>query len=194
MKFDIENYRGNYAMHCKTEKEARDFCSYLKDTGRRWITGEPYDDKTKWNIFEENTVYYFNEGVYGECNIAMESGYKIIKWEGFMDNKFTKSDLKTGDVTLRRDGTTEIYNGELNMFITKEGWNDVENIHNDLTSTLFKEADIMAVRRPHSKHECGFYAFDSNCGELVYERKEVEEMTLEEVCRFLGKEIKIIKG
>lgn len=194
MKFDIENYNGNYAMHCKTEKEARDFCSYLKDIGRRWIGGESYDDKTKWNMFKENTVYYFNEGVYGECNIARESGYKIIEWEDFMNNKFTKSDLKTGDVILRRDGTTEIYNGELNMFIAKEDWNDAKNIHNDLTSTLFKEADIMAVRRPHSKYECGFYAFDSNYGELVYERKEVEEMTLEEVCRLLGKEIKIIKG
>jgi hypothetical protein len=52
----------------------------------------------------------------------------------------------------------------------------------------------MAVRRPCTKGDCCFNAFEHNYGTLVYERKEVEEMTLEEVCKALGKEIKIVKG
>lgn len=192
MKFDIENYKGKYVMHCKTGKEARDFCSYLKDIGRRWLSGKSYDDKTKWNMFKENTVYYFNEGGYGEYNLAKKGGYKVIEWEDFMNNKFTKADLKTGDVILRRNGNTEICNCELNMLITQQGWNDLNDISNDLTDCCYG-SDIMAVRRPRNKCDCAFSAFEFKRGELVYERKEVEEMTLEEVCKLLGKEIKIIK-
>ena len=27
MKFNIDDYKGEYAMHCKTEEEAKDFCN-----------------------------------------------------------------------------------------------------------------------------------------------------------------------
>jgi hypothetical protein len=55
------------------------------------------------------------------------------------------------------------------------------------------EFDIVAVRRPKYKRDCQFSAFDDDMGTLIYERQEVEEMTLEQVCKLLGKEIKIIK-
>ena len=110
-----------------------------------------------------------------------------------MNNTFTKADLQTGDVILRRDGTTEIYNGELGMFITKDGWNDLDTERNDLTNCISSEFDIVAVRRPRNKFDCVFDAFVKERGELVYERKEVEELTLAEVCKLLGKEIKIIQ-
>ena len=63
----------------------------------------------------------------------------------------------------------------------------------DLTHVRDEEYDIVAVRRPRYKGDCMFKAFEFELGELVYERKEVEEMTLAEVCKLLGKEIKIIK-
>ena len=110
-----------------------------------------------------------------------------------MNREFTKADLKTGDVVMRRDGSTEIVNCELEMFITKTGWNDFDNTREDLTNILKEEYDIIAVRRPRCKADCQFDAFELNWGKLVYERKEVEEMTLAEVCKLLGKEIKIVK-
>lgn len=110
-----------------------------------------------------------------------------------MNKTFTKADLKTGDVILRRNGETEIINGELKMCITKNGWNDLDDIYTDLTSKFGQEWDVIAVRHPKEKFECRFDAFKRNRGTLVYERKEVEEMTLEQVCKLLGKEIKIIK-
>ena len=107
---------------------------------------------------------------------------------------FTKEDLKTGDVLLRRDGAVEIYNGELDMLILQENWNDPSHIRLDLTSDIISDADIMAIRRPVQKSDCVFRAFEKGYerGVLVYQREEVEEMTLKEVCELLGKEIKII--
>lgn len=111
-----------------------------------------------------------------------------------MNKKFTKADLKSGDVVLRRNGVVEIVCREANSLILKDRFNYLSNVNDDLTSGLgFAEWDIIAVRRPRNPQECQFKAFDKRYGELVYERKETEEMTLEEVCKALGKEIKIVK-
>ena len=192
MKFDINDYKGKYVMHCKTEKEANDFCTYLDSIGKKWCSGDRYIDFNNYDYYQKNTVYYFNENLYGKIE-PVNADYTILEWEDFMNNTFTKSDLRTGDVILRRDGTTEIYNGELGMFITKDGWNDLDTERNDLTNCISSEFDIVAVRRPRNKFDCVFDAFVKERGELVYERKEVEEMTLAEVCKLLGKEIKIIQ-
>ena len=39
MKFNIDNYKGKYVMHCKTEEEAKIFCKYLHSIGRMWNNG-----------------------------------------------------------------------------------------------------------------------------------------------------------
>ena len=111
-----------------------------------------------------------------------------------LTTSFTKADLQTGDVCKQRNGVVQIYMKDLSMFITTDGWNKAESFHDDLTHIYGDEYDIVAVRRPTKQHHCQFSAFDSKLGDLVYERVEPEEMTLEEVCRLLGKEIKIVKN
>ena len=192
MKFDINDYKGKYVMHCKTEKEANDFCTYLDSIGKKWCSGDRYIDSNNYDYYQKNTVYYFNENLYGKIE-CVDDDYTILEWENFMNSTFTKADLKTGDVILLRDGETEICNCELGTLIVKNGWDDLNSFNNDLTCCITKDYDIVAVRRPREKGDCIFNAFKFEFGELVYERKEVEEMTLAEVCKLLGKEIKIIK-
>ena len=113
-----------------------------------------------------------------------------------MDNKFTKADLKSGDVILRRDGSVEIVCLETGTLIRKDEFNMLDELTDDLTDIFNDEDsdDVIAVRRPKQPYECQFCAFDEGFGELVYERgDESEEMTLEEICKALGKEIKIVK-
>lgn len=194
MKFNINDYKGNYVMNCKTEEEAINFCSYLHSIGRTWRQGSSYRSNTRWEEYRKDTVYYFNEGVYGnKQRIIHDKSYTILEWSNFKKKEFTKEDLRTGDVIQRRNGAVEIVNHELGMFITKTGWNDFRHISNDLTSIFDSRFDIVKVRRPEEKSDCQFCAIEMDFGELVYERKEVEEMTLAEVCQLLGKEIKIIK-
>lgn len=196
MKFDINNYKGKYVMHCKTEEEASDFCNYLDSIGKKWNSGSFYDDHTNYSDYKSNTVYYFNNDTYGSLYQATKDNCTILEWEDFMNKEFTKADLKTGDVVIRRNGDVEIVNRELEMFIRQNGWNDLDNTREDLMDMLGDDGyDIVAVRRPINKKDCCFDAFKYQCGTLVYERKEkeVKEMTLEQVCKLLGKKIKIIK-
>lgn len=193
MTFDINNYKGKYVMHCKTEEEAIDFCNYLHSVGRRWTFEESYASDTKWQNYKSDTAYNFNQGSFTSISWYKDLNYTILEWSDFMNNKFTKADLKTGDVVLRRDGSTEIVMRELGTLVTKTGWNDLSSIKEDLTSVNGSYADIMVVRRPCEKRDCQFRAFNYGWGELIYKRKEVEEMTLEEVCKALGKEVKIVK-
>jgi hypothetical protein len=112
-----------------------------------------------------------------------------------MKKAFTKADLKNGDVIKRRDGTVQIVCLETGTCICPNGgFDSVSDINNDLTYRSWSSGDIMEVRRPRAERHCSFKAFDAKYGELVYERSEPEEMTLEEVCKALGKEIKIVKG
>jgi hypothetical protein len=111
-----------------------------------------------------------------------------------VNDSFTKADLKTGDVCKQRNGLVQIYIKDLDMFICEGGWNGAAKFNENLTHLNGKDFDIIAVRRPVRQADCVFTAFTDQYGELVYERKEPEEMTLEEVCRLLGKEIKIVKS
>ncbi len=109
---------------------------------------------------------------------------------------FTKADLKTGDVILRREGDVEIVIKELKALVRSDGeYNEFDGIKDDLTSVYGTERDIVAVRRPRYSYECVFSAFEYKRGTLIYDREqeEVEEMTLAEVCKLLGKNIKIIQ-
>lgn len=199
MRFNIDDYKGKYVMHCKTEEEAKDFCMYLHNIGKKWRVGNSYSEETYYVQHREHTAYNFNDG--GYCNVRdyRHWGYTILEWSDFMNKEFTKADLRTGDVILRRNGDVEIVNRELDMLICSNGgWNDLDDILEDLTyrsRICGDKLDIIEVRRPQVKSQCCFSALKSakHYGTLVYERKEVEEMTLAEVCKLLGKEIKIVK-
>ena len=185
MKFDINDYKGKYVMHCKTEEEAREFVAYLKTTG--------WDHDWSLACYYGANLCHFNEGMWGSIKFAIDHDYTILEWSDFMNKEFTKADLRTGDVVMQRNGVIQIANRELGMFITEDWWNDMDGFNSNLTHIDGEEFDIIAVRRPRKKTDCTFKAFEYKSGTLVYERKEVEEMTLAEVCRLLGKEIKIVK-
>lgn len=108
--------------------------------------------------------------------------------------EFTKQDLQNGDVVKIRDGSIGIAIPDKNIIIFGTTGYNVLNEYNDDMTFVAKQDDIIAVRRPERPVQCTFGGYYDDKGELVYERKEVEEMTLEEVCKALGKEIKIVKS
>ena len=193
MKFYINDYKGKYAMHCKTEEEAKDFCNYLHSIGKKWIGGGKYNEDSFYCYYQERSVYYFNRDQYGYIQEAKDKHYTILEWEDFMNKEFTKGNLKTGDVVKYKCGEVGIVNRNFEMIIGTDGWIDLNTISEDLTDKLNNNYDIIAVRRPTAQCHCQFKAFEQEWGTLVYEREEVEEMTLAEVCKLLGKNIKIVK-
>lgn len=163
MRFDINDYKGKYVMHCKTKEEAESFCKYLDSTGRTWCNGDSYLKSTEWYCYKDKTIYYFNNSTFSNIE-NITSDYKILEWEDFMNKEFTKADLKTGDVILRRNGDVEIVNRELDMLICKNcGWNDLKSIQEDLTDICGEIFNIVKVKRPNKKSDCCFNAMENDC-------------------------------
>lgn len=102
---------------------------------------------------------------------------------------FTKKDLKNMDFV-------EYQNGKIRMVVDdtlvgQESFGLLRD-YSDALINIYStsgDLDIMKVYR-------GVYTFDNAiCGTVVFDRDRdvAEEMTLEEVCKALGKNIKIVK-
>lgn len=87
MNFNIENYKGKYVMHCKTEEEAKVFCIYLDSIGHKWCSGVSYLSKNYWNAYKASTCYNFNTDNYCNKQYYEIKGYIILEWSDFMSKK-----------------------------------------------------------------------------------------------------------
>lgn len=107
MKFKLEEYQDTqnltFAMHCKTVKEAESFCRFLDREGRKLIfsfdgkSGGYLENKKLWFLYEENTVYYFNNGAIFEYSVAknLRENVKILEWSDYMED--TLKPFRIGD-------------------------------------------------------------------------------------------------
>lgn len=107
------------------------------------------------------------------------------EWLEPYDEVKTKEDLKDGDVVTLRNGDRLLYcDGQFKdlTYPHHNGICDTYDIEDDLTSDSDDNDDIMKVERPLSYYE-------------VFNREDkVREMTVEEISKALGYEVKIIKG
>ncbi len=85
MNFNIEDYKGKYVMHCKTEEEAKVFCAYLDSLGRIWYTGDSYLSTSYWHTYKESMCYNFNAGTYCDKEYYKKENYTILEIEDFME-------------------------------------------------------------------------------------------------------------
>lgn len=106
----------NVCMHCRTREEAEDFCNEMHKAGLTWSSGISYL-KMKWfSIYENNTCYCFNEGVYGDIKQAKNKGYTILEWSDYRgteppkdEEQEKKMELKIDDKPLNYQEATGIY-------------------------------------------------------------------------------------
>lgn len=191
MKFDITKYPGKYCMHCATKAEAEEFEKCLRKQGSFLLSRD--SSFLSWSICESDTVYFFNNHSYDHIDYAKENGYEILEWKNF----FTKNQLVDGDIVMYATGVTAIYVSHFNCFTT--GYSETVHLNeytDDLHNKRNENHNIVAVRRPQNYAECRLDIFKEGeeKGVLIYSAtEEVEEMTMEEVCAALGKNIKIVK-
>ena len=82
MKFNIDDYKGKYVMHCKTEEEVRSFCDYLRRARNR----KGYSVYSHIDRFKSKTAYNFNNGMVGDVDFYSSSGYTVLEWSNFMND------------------------------------------------------------------------------------------------------------
>ena len=115
--------------------------------------------------------------------------------EGYYQ-KFNKPDLKNGDIVTYRNGVKGIVFLEFDAIISDdfERYIPLESISYDLKDKWYVIGDgwdVVKVQRARDIHQFMKSRWDD--APIVWERQETVEMTLAEVCKALGKNVKIVK-
>lgn len=204
--FDFEKYKGrDYLIHVSSKDEFDDFIEVLNSHCDRVVIN--YVNNKTDGYYYYSTCKSISPGsilpdliteVF-ETSVITIHRQTILEWSDFMDKKiFTKADLKNGDVIKRRNGNVGIVCVDTGTIIVGRGWDSLDEINPDLTfkPSSSGQSDIVKVLRPTKPSDCQFDAFSCNLGTLVYDRErddpEVEEMTMDDVCKALGKRVKIV--
>lgn len=188
---EFKNKDNKIAVHCKTEEEAIDFCKQMYKHGMKWNGGFSYLDYTNYRIYREGTCY-IAKGEYCFKNYYEKRGYTILEWSDYMQEEFTKSDLKDGMVVKHRNGDKRMVISE--ALIGENGYADQNCFREDLTHRYFKDLDIVGVYAIQEYNNFADMLSDYNL-ELIWERKEPKKMTVEEMRKKLeeltGEEIEV---
>lgn len=81
--FRLEEHRGNYVMHCSTDKMAETFLKFLHKQGKSWRTGESYLEETSFECYRKDICYLFNEGMFCDLKCAKEFKFTILEFDDF---------------------------------------------------------------------------------------------------------------
>ena len=162
----------------------------------KWRNGESYLKNTNYGMCNEGTCYY-GDGEWSSLDIAEKYNYKILEWSDYMQKEFTKADLKDGMVVEQRNGN--MYLVLAGKAVRKGRCNRIDGYTDDLKwegRTGYTGGDIVKVYRitPESLG-CIEDVFIKSNLELIWERKEPEKMTVEEMRKKLeeltGEEIEV---
>lgn len=93
---EFKDKNNKFAVHCKTEEEAKDFCNQMYEHGMKGVGEWDYSSNTFWYYYRNNTCYG-NYGTYGTTYHFNEHSYTILEWSDYMKKEFTKTDLKKWD-------------------------------------------------------------------------------------------------
>ena len=202
-KFNFEFWKNKKVlMCCKTEEEAEDFCTVMHKVGLRWVDGESYISYSGYESSgeesSEGVIYYnFNEGDYSYDLSSFSKDYIILNWSHYMskEKKFTKSDLKNGDMCVCRNGKVYCAIVDTGCLLRTSGYNALSDYEEDLRTEPY-EFDIVQVFRPTACYENCFDCYKN--GKLVYDRYKEEsvEVSIEEIAEWKKvnpKQIKIVE-
>lgn len=179
-KFNWDEFKEvKFAVHCKTEEEAKDFCRQMYKHGMVWGSGNSYLSCTHYEKYKDKTCYD-GQGVYQSYYHFKKYRYEILEWSDYMDKEFTKADLRDGMVVEQRDG--DMYLVLAGMVVRKRGYNRIGDYDDDLKCAGYTGGDNVKVYRitPGSLG-CIEDVFIKGNLELIWERKEPKKMTVEEM-------------
>ena len=98
--------------------------------------------------------------------------------------EFKKDDLKNGDIVTLRNGDRLVFVGSEDFIDLSDDndncLSDICDLEDDLTHYSYEDSDIVKIERPVE------YT-------TVFTRGEVKEMTVEEISKALGYEVKVVK-
>lgn len=79
-KFNVEDYDDMYVMCCTNERDANTFCNALHKTGRSWVNGLLYENRSYWSNLNSKIYYDFSIGSY---SYNKYEGKEILNFNDF---------------------------------------------------------------------------------------------------------------
>ena len=148
-------------------------------------------------------IYTISETYFGNNSYEFEE----IDWywtdemiEGLVETSFTKSDLKTGMVVEYRNGSRRIvfrdYQGTGKDLLIGDRWASLNDYPEDLADDDDGDRDYDIVKVYNAKDFCAtLRLLDKKCCdyEVVWERKEIKEVTLEQIAEKFGVDVKNLR-
>lgn len=135
---------------------------------------------------------------YRKCWVYRDGELELVE-EKEMEN--VKSLLKSGDIVVLKSGEkckvfldyeTHYYGKGCFAFIGSNDFMSLSSYDDNLCNKpIFNNYSINKIYRP--KADGDLMSTDLDDYKLVWERKEVKEMTMEEICKALGYDVKIKK-
>jgi hypothetical protein len=191
---------GELYVDLNSKEEVDDFLNQCADRGLRWASGDKANKGVMKKYFPDRLLVTYTEydtilSKRGLMAAVCEptDNKQIIKWSDYMKRKnFTKADFESGMVVECRNG--ERFLVLRDKLLDGAHWKNINNYTTEMkkyvkgthSDDIMKVYDTIGVTNLHN-------IFSDENLILIWERQEVEEMTLEEVCKLLGKEIKIVK-
>lgn len=191
---------GELYVDLNSKEEIYDFLNRCADRGLYWASGDKANEGVMIRYCGDRMLitYGISDLIHnkrGLLCLACEptDKTKMIKWSDYMKRKnFTKADLENGMVVECRNG--ERYLVLKGKLLDGAHWKHIsdytaemkEYVKGTYPYDIMKVYDTIGVTNLHN-------IFSDENLILIWERQEVEEMTLAEVCKLLGREIKIIK-
>ena len=181
MRFNWDEFKdtdNKIVVHCKTEEEAIDFCKQMYKHGMVWASGCSYLSYTRYEVYRDKTCYAGNGG-YQSYDYSEKYKCKILEWSDYMQKKFTKSDLKDGMVVEYNDnyfGKRLVIGGFL---IGEDGYSDLGD-YNENLKNVASGLEIVRVYKIKCMEKISSIMHDDNL-ELIWERKKLKKMTVEEM-------------
>lgn len=203
MKFDWEKFKKEkIAVSFENEDEVYDFANEATKNG---ITNVNYCVEIWISINEKNhnKIVVFDciddtisNGGYildwGSSNSVYYDNFTIVKWEKQNEEFYPK--LKEGmiiEIGDKQEPLWYIRRVKEELIATNnKGWFDLKSYDNNLMDKTLPKFNIVKIYKSNSHTLNNLFSKENLV--LIWERKEeAEEMTLDEICKALGKKIKI---
>ena len=92
--FKLEDFQGDYVMHCDTKEKADIFCAFLDSQHKKWNTGDSCLKDNHWNIYRQLTGYNFNNGSFANTHLYKAVDFTILEFDDFN----WEMEYKVGDI------------------------------------------------------------------------------------------------
>lgn len=80
-EFDWDGFgRGEFAVNCRTEEDAKEFCKAMHEHGMWWNDGTSYLHSTEFSTHRDKTAYFGN-GLYGNVQGIGATEKRIVEYK-----------------------------------------------------------------------------------------------------------------